>query len=82
MQLHITQINQDKGYRFNSYSCPSPSDKPFRALQKEFGRCRSKVYIGDGIPVGWAFEKKEPYQDFGSFIQVTWVEAINDNPES
>lgn len=76
MQLKITHVNKDRGMRYDSYSLPlEPDDLKglFRRLSREFGRCPSKVYVGKGAPIGWVFEKKQPYTDKGSFIQETWV---------
>ena len=46
----------------------------FRRLSREFGRCSSKVYVGEGTPVGWVFEKKALYDDTReTYIMETWV---------
>ncbi len=76
MQLQITHVNKDKGMRYDSYSYslePNELKGLFRSLSHEFGRCTSKVYVGEGTPVDWVFEKKTPYTDKGYFIQETWV---------
>lgn len=74
MQLEITHVDRDKGVRYDSYSLPLESKKGlFRHLSREFGRCPSKVYVGNGTPIGWVFEKKQPYSDKGYFIQETWA---------
>lgn len=81
MHLEITHINRDKGIRYNSYSCPlEPEDLNglFRHLSREFGRCLSKIYAGEGTPVGWVFEKKQYYTDKGYYMQETWV-TINED---
>ena len=49
----------------------------FRDLQKEYGRCRSKIYKdnNDGeYQTGWVFEKKMQYSDCDEhYIQETWI---------
>ena len=72
MQLNITFVNRDKGFTFDKVTW-SVDEKTglFRRLSRQFGRCCSKMYIGDGKPIGWVFEKKEPYQDEGFFILET-----------
>jgi hypothetical protein len=64
-----TYINRDRGYRFGETGVyetfTDNRGKLFRSLQKEYGRCTSKVYV-DGPPtraVGWVFEKKCRYED-------------------
>lgn len=77
MQLNITFVNRDKGFIFCKETWPIDKKTGlFLYLSRQFGRCCSKVYVGNGKPVGWVFEKKEPYDDKGFFIQETWVEVI------
>ncbi len=46
----------------------------FRAMQKEYGRCQSTMYVGDGQPVGWVFLKRVRYTDTDeTYLQETWV---------
>ena len=81
MQLEITYVDKDKGMKYESYSLPLEATALkglFRRLSREFGRCVSKVYVGEGNPIGWVFEKKQPYADKVFFIQETWV-TINAN---
>lgn len=76
MQLAITHVNKDRGLRYDSYSLPLEPNDPkglFRRLSRRFGRCTSKVYAGEGTPIGWVFEKKQPYPNEGYFIEETWV---------
>lgn len=82
MQLEITYIDRDKGMRYESHSLPLEATALkglFRRLSREFGRCLSKVYVGEGAPIGWVFEKKQPCTNTGYFIQETWV-TINAIP--
>ena len=54
----------------------------YKAAQKEFGRCVSKMYIDTDDPnkpkhVGWVFEKKQKYEDTKEFyIQETWITPL------
>ncbi|MBK9952876.1 MAG: hypothetical protein IPP10_15615 [Candidatus Competibacteraceae bacterium] len=76
MQLEITYVDKDKGMKYESYSLPLEATALkglFRRLSREFGRCVSKVYVGEGSPIGWVFEKKQHCTDKGYFIQETWV---------
>lgn len=46
----------------------------FRELQKEYGRCVSKVYVDDDKQVGWVFQKKQKYDDCNKlFTLETWI---------
>lgn len=83
MRLEITYIDRDKGIKYKSHSLPLETTALkglFRLLSREYGRCLSKVYVGEGTstPIGWVFEKKQSYTDAGYFIQETWV-TINAN---
>lgn len=35
----------------------------FAELRERFGRCEGKVYVGDGIHVGYVFARRERYHD-------------------
>jgi len=64
-------INQTAGYRFGDtevYESGFDQAGPlFKAMQCEYGRCVSKVYIDgkDGKPrqIGWVFQKTVEYED-------------------
>ena len=77
MKIRISHVNRDKGYIYSKYE--EKLDKQdrgclFRRLSREFGRCSSKVYVGEGTPVGWVFEKKALYDDTReTYIMETWV---------
>jgi hypothetical protein len=65
--LDVTLTDETKGHMFNRWSeeCGSISGL-FAYLQREYGRCRSKMYreTPDGdIPCGWYFEKTDHYSD-------------------
>lgn len=54
----------------------------FNSLQKEYGKCISKMYIGDHNQIGWVFEKRIKYNDCDEYyIQETWVSVLNHEPE-
>lgn len=57
----------------------------FRSLQKEYGKCVSKVYVDQGdktIAIGWVFEKRRKYDDCNdTYLQETWVTLHESKPE-
>ena len=59
--------------------------KLFRSLQREYGKCVSKMYIDTATgskSIGWVFEKKVKYQDCNKYyLQETWVELHETQPE-
>ena len=84
LEIRESYVNQTKGYNFGSSVWYEPFTDNigdlFRALQREFGRCVSKVYIDAPVafypatakPVGWVFEKKCQYTDcMETYIQET-----------
>jgi hypothetical protein len=67
---------------YETYFEEGEEGKLFRHLQKEYGKCVSKVYIGDNVPIGWVFEKKEHYTDTGEpYTLETWVTLHKQQPE-
>lgn len=77
MKIQISHVNRDKGYIYSQYDEKldhHDRGSLFRRLSREFGRCSSKVYVGEGTPVGWCFEKKARYDDAReTYIMETWV---------
>lgn len=77
MKIQISHINRDKGRIYSQYDEQLKTQSRrdlFRRLSREFGRCTSKVYVGEGSPVGWCFEKKARYDDTGeNYIMETWA---------
>lgn len=68
--IEETYINQTKGYQFGSTGVyetwTDDKGKLFRSLQKEYGRCVSRVYrdTDEGTKsIGWVFEKRMEYDD-------------------
>lgn len=55
----------------------APIGEIFRAFQKEYGRCVSKVYrdTDDGpVAIGWVFQKREKYDDSNeTFLREVWI---------
>jgi hypothetical protein len=96
--IRETFINATKGYQFGNSDWYEPYEdskgRLFRAMQKEYGRCVSPVYIDavDGTKqVGWVFEKRmvyedsrRPYSERDYYMRETWVEVrevVNDANE-
>ncbi len=77
MKIQISNIDRDKGYIYSEYSYRIDKKSRlalFRMFSREFGRCMSKVYVGQGTPVGWCFEKKSRYENTNKpFVMETWV---------
>lgn len=85
-----TFINSTKGHCFgeSEYQECFTDDrgKLFKYLQREYGRCSSKVYREingkDGTPVGWVFEKLMVYEDYRGrgeqyYTREVWVELFD-----
>ena len=57
-------------------SYDTPGDL-YRAMQREYGRCTSKVYIdAEGGPkqVGWVFQSRQRYEDApDTYLREVWV---------
>ena len=58
----------------------------FCRLQREYGRCTSKVYLDalDGTikAIGWIFEKRRKYDDCEQYYtQETWIILHDEQPE-
>ena len=82
--------NETEGHRFGEMATAMPAgDCPtFRDLQREYGRCASKVYHDspDGRPVavGYFFESMQKYEDTGQpykrgvWIEFAWLPAMED----
>jgi hypothetical protein len=54
----------------------------FRALGREYGRCVSKMYVGDGNQIGWVFEKRDTYEDgIETYLRHVWVQVSLTPPD-
>lgn len=87
MGIYIAEdfVNATEGYRYSDSGTPYDTDEEkigrlYKHLTKEYGRCMSKEYVGDGTHVGWVFEKSVEYDDSGRYgrkrewyIRETWV---------
>lgn len=90
-----TFVNATQGYRFgDSEPYETYADdcgQLFRDMQREYGRCRGRMYIdsAEGIKaVGWVFEKRMRYEDARDndperdyYLREVWV-AIHDAPDT
>jgi len=88
LQIRETYVNETKGYQFGNSGWQdtdmTEKGKIFLAMQREFGRCVSGVFVdkkdGTTEQVGWVFEKKMKYEDARSnkpedfYIRQVWVE--------
>ena len=93
MLIHETYTNETEGYIIgdSGYFEPFTDDvgKLFKSLQKEYGKCVSKVYVDDSndprkaIPIGWVFEKLTEYSDSKEkYLQSVWVTLHNSRPRT
>ena len=88
MFVQETWINKTEGYTSGDSDLYEPFTdnikQLFKALQREYGKCISKVYVDqdkDTMPVGWVFEKSKRYDDCKqSYILQTWVTLHQSKP--
>lgn len=77
-------VNETEGYTFEEFEpfepCTSDLGWLFQYYQREYGGCRGYVYIGDGVPVGWIFSRKERYSDSKTetYVRTVWVSLVNE----
>lgn len=84
-----TFINQDEGYRFGDTdpyeTWTDDKGRLFRELQKEYGKCMSKVYIDTdkgAKAIGWVFQKRMQYEDAKKYYtREVWVTLHSGPPE-
>ena len=83
MYARVDLVNETEGHRLGEPEVYETStdnlNRLFRAYQKEYGACKSKVYIdgpkGEAVPVGWYFEKRAQYTDSTkTYLQGAWIE--------
>lgn len=86
MLIRETFVNATRGYQYGDTGWYEPFTdnraRLFLALQREYGRCISKMYCEpDGKQVGWVFEKKVEWGDCKGeyYTQETWVEIATDH---
>lgn len=85
LQVHTSLTDETRGYRFveftDEFDDSWTTGELFRAMQKEYGRCVSRVYVdtadGKAQPVGWYFESRQPYSDArkpsDTYIRGAWI---------
>jgi hypothetical protein len=98
--IDIAQTNETKHYHLSDPELVETNfddmGELYRSLVKEYGKCVSKQYIGDGVQIGWVFEKRVKYDDVRSsrafkhmtpverdkcsFIMATWVAVHTEKP--
>lgn len=90
MLINETWVNATEGCKYGESGLYEPyTDNPgklYKTLQREYGRCISKVYVD--LPdnkvqaIGWVFVKRAKYEDCNkTYLQETWVELYDDYPE-
>ena len=82
LKIQETWVNKTEGYSYGKSDWYEPFTDDlgelFKSLQREYGRCISKVYNdnidGTSYPIGWVFEKRANYDDTNeTYLQNTWV---------
>jgi hypothetical protein len=89
MLISETWLDADKGWQLGESDPYEPytddTGTLFRALQREYGRCVSRVYVDtpDGAKAcGWVFQKRRQYDDCkDSYLAETWV-TLYDAPDT
>jgi len=90
LQIRGTYVNETRGHCLGETGWYEPftEDKGrlFRDLQREYGRCTSRIYVDTAAgakPVGWCFKKRMDYEDAHlirdrsdrSYVRAVWVEC-------
>lgn len=79
LQIRESFVNLDRNVMFGESDWYMPFTdnvgKLFRSLQREYGRCASRMYNDPGArPCGWVFIKRDVYEDTGkTYLRETWV---------
>lgn len=90
MLISIDCVDRNQNCRFGDTEPFEPvfSDnvsRLFRSLQKEYGRCISKMYVDrkdKTAAIGWVFLKKDKYEDSNeTYLKETWVTLHDEEPE-
>jgi hypothetical protein len=86
MFIMETSVNASEGYTFgdhvenieNTVLDGMTRGEMFKWLQRENGRCISKVYVGDGQACGWVFVKRDRYEDTGEvYLRECWITLLD-----
>jgi hypothetical protein len=89
LMVNESWVNATKGWRCGESgvyeTCVNNVYQLFRAMQKEYGRCVSKMYVdeanGKAKHIGWVFQKRRQYDDCKeTYIQETWV-SVHEKPD-
>lgn len=82
--IEVVYTNETKHYRISDPEFVetrfSNKSELYRSLVKEYGKCVSKVYIDDGVQIGWVFERRVKYDDVRSskaFKHMSKIERDN-----
>jgi len=87
--IRETFINATEGYKIGNTevydTCQTTPGPLFRDLQKEHGRCVSKLYLdvkgGGRKAIGWVFHKRRMYTDCDTaYLQETRVDLHKAKP--
>lgn len=97
LETRETYVNETKGCQFGESdwqeAYTDDRGRLFRSLQKEYGRCTSRMYRDvEGAPpvtIGWVFSKRMEYEDARPswsddrrfYIREVWVE-VRERPET
>lgn len=71
--------NETEGHRFYDLvtQFPAGGQPTFRELQREWGRCKSKVYCDTPTgadEIGWYFESRQKYEDADdTYLRGAWI---------
>ena len=81
MLISETYVNATEGYQLGDSGEYEPFTQNigelFRSCQKQFGKCISKLFIGEGRQMGWVFQKLTQYEDCKEkYLQETWVSLL------
>ena len=84
--LNITLTNEDRDVQFSAWREvreEMTNGNLFRELQREYGRCTSRIYVdaADGVakPVGWFFISRQEYEGArrpgtpATYLRGAWV---------
>jgi hypothetical protein len=89
MLIQESHVNASDGYRLSESVTTDLKDTYlgedasvgdiYRASVREHGRCTGKVYVGDGVHVGWVFVKRDEYEDAPreTFLHETWITLLD-----
>lgn len=90
--IEETHTAEDAGYLlgepFAYETFTDDTGELFRAMQKEHGRCISKMYIdttdGEAQAIGWVFTKRRPYEDVPkkTYLHTVWVSVLREAPKT